>query len=929
MLHLDWLQTYNFGYAPFQEPAPVGDITLFLGENGSGKTTRMRALQLLLGVRYVSNLDTFLFPKSEFAFVRGVAGNRPDAAGRRPFADLLSTYEDSVTLACLLERKGGWEKTYFIVPGDTFVPEPGMKVDRMHVFRYEEYRRALSTLGFRDALFNLLQMGLKGVPDELINSAEQRFQFFFKLSGQKEIWDRYQQTKQDWREGRERMIALADEVQQRRGKLAEWEAIIAAARRRRTLRAALGRLQDLHKHATWRGYQRDLRRYESDQAAATADRERLLRDQAGIQAGRERFQEEYDEWQEKRSGWRSEREAARLAEAEANKRLTIAELHCSQQRAKVDALAALPSVSAEEAEGAYRQADDAYLAALDLVRTHGAEAEALAAAEAGLSANLAQLPGEVDAFLRALGRQGIPHLLVANAVEIKDPDWLRACEGALAGERFTVIVDDHAQRVAAKRIAQSSRYRFYVSGPNPAIGSGHHRDSLWNVVSVSDERAAGWVYERLAQIRRVETIEEGDELAGRGIVTITREAYLQERRGGRSVWRPDGDLVCGQNARLLRLRSVRAQLGALRAQLAEERSALQDAEGDRARARELLEQARAVEALPQERERLAELNSTYDGLALAAAGARAAYELLAAQEGVWDEASQSFARRASQLDAQEQELAARLAEATGRLSNANRAYNSSQAIVQRFRAEVPALPELDEEAKAAFDADDLAPEGYQQRIQDHEAELDKLPPQEHDIPEDLYEREKARLSHSDTELTAMRARIQGQEELFRRAQHDFEDHVTHLFNARMAKHFRDYCKYADGRGGVQLLHDADDHWALNVSVGYHGKPMEPLEVAPLSTGERIFTGLYMVLAALRAADAEPLLILDELFGTLDKANGLLVLQRLRETGAQSFVAAADANPAVLPALDAVWRFYPKAENAEFAPPIVVQARKRE
>lgn len=105
--------------------------------------------------------------------------------------------------------------------------------------------------------------------------------------------------------------------------------------------------------------------------------------------------------------------------------------------------------------------------------------------------------------------------------------------------------------------------------------------------------------------------------------------------------------------------------------------------------------------------------------------------------------------------------------------------------------------------------------------------------------------------------------------------------------------------------------------------------MEPLEVAPLSTGERIFTGLYMVLSALRADDAEPLLILDELFGTLDKANGLLVLQRLRETGAQSFVAAADANPSVLPALDAVWRFYPKAENAELAPPIVIQSRKRE
>lgn len=929
MLHLEWLQTHNFGYAPYTEPGPVGDITLFLGENGSGKTTRMRALQLLLGVRHVPQLDTFLFPKSEFAFVRGIANNRPDSSGKRPFANLLSTYEDSVTLACLLERRGGWERTYYILPGDTFVPEPGMKVDKMHVFRYEEYRRALSALGFRDALFNLLQMGLKGVPDELINSPEQRFQFFFKLSGQKEIWDRYQQAKRDWHESRERMIALTEEVQQRKAKLAEWGAIIEAAKRRRALENEIAALQALRVHATWRQHQRDLRHYEADQATATQDRERLQREQLALQVERDTFHDELAEWQERRAAWRRDREAARLAEAAADRQLAVAETHRSQQQVKVAALEALPFVSLPTAANAYSEADNTYLLALSQVRAHEAEEQELRDTQRALTENRTQLPEEVTAFLRALEQARISGLLVAHSVEVTDVSWLRACEGALAGERFTVVVDNHAQYVPAKRIAQDLHYRFYVSRPNPHEGTQPHPDSLWHAVVVTNESAVGWVYSRLAHIRRVDSIAEGDRLAEQGVVTITREAYLQEPRGGRSVWRPDHELVCGQTARSARLRSIREQLQRLEANLISDRAALHGAEERRSEAQRLLEQAKAIASLPQEREHLAELVAAYEKQALAAAAAESVYATTAAQESSWDEQAQQYTRRESELASQERDMSGRLAEAANRLSSANRGYNTTHAAIQRFRAETPELPELDEDARVVFDADDLPSDQYEQQIREREAELAKLPAQERDIPEDLYLRERTRLSHSDGELTSMRARIQDQEELFRRAQHDFEEHVTHLFSTRMARHFRDYCKYANGRGNVQLMHDADDHWALNVSVGYHGKPMEPLEIAPLSTGERIFTGLYMVLSALRAADAEPLLILDELFGTLDKANGLLVLQRLRETGAQSFVAAADANPAVLPALDAVWRFYPKAENAQYAPQIVIQARKRE
>jgi hypothetical protein len=426
MLHLEWLQTYNLGYSPFQEPLPVGDLTtLLLGENGGGKTTKLRALQLLLGVRHIAGFDQYVYRQdgrcAEWAFARAIAGNRPDASGHRPFDALLPTYEDTVTLACLLERKGGWERTYYIVPGDAFQPRPGIRIDKLHVFKYEEYRQALFVLGFREALFNLLQMGMRGVPDELITSPEQRFAFFFKIVGDKDIWDRYQQAKRDLQALRSETLNLMSKAQQEQDKLAEWERTIKAFQRRRELERAIATLQDLHLHAMVRDYEHDLNRFAMEQANATTESERLQREQAGIELARETFQSDFQEWRGRQATWRREREAARQAESEANRRKTRAEVNHGQQQTKVAELESRPFVSLPEAEAEYGNADGVYVAQLGVATGLREERRDLEVTESDLVTNQGRtLPPKVNAFLAALQAEGIPHLLVADAVEVTD-----------------------------------------------------------------------------------------------------------------------------------------------------------------------------------------------------------------------------------------------------------------------------------------------------------------------------------------------------------------------------------------------------------------------------------------------------------------------------------------------------------------------------
>jgi chromosome segregation ATPase len=488
------------------------------------------------------------------------------------------------------------------------------------------------------------------------------------------------------------------------------------------------------------------------------------------------------------------------------------------------------------------------------------------------------------------------------------------------------VVEDHQRRIAAKRIAQRLAYPHYVSHPNTETGQEElHPDSLWCAVDVPDSRASGWVYQRLAHIRRVADIEEGDRLAGKGKVTITQEAYLQEPRGGRSVKRPDRDLVCGAAARAAQLKAVRARLADVNAQLRSKQRALAEAEAARKAALDRKALAEALLKLPDEREILAQYALELESATAAATAAKTAYEGLAAQEEEWERASNAYTRREQELVGQEKELRSKVQEVENRIAAATRGYNTTEAALNRFRAQTPALPELPPDVLADFQSQNLSADHYVNEVSKHETELAALALPEHEIPEDLYRREQEKLVYIQGQLTAMKERAEQQEDLYHRAQADFERHVVHLFDVLMSKHFRDYCKLASGRGSVQVMHDNEDHWALNVSVGYHGKTPEPLEVAPLSSGERIFTGLYMVLSALRAADAEPILVLDELFGTLSPGHALLTAQRLRETGVQTFIAAPDIHPNVLPAMDAVWRFYPKADDADYAPPVVIGA----
>ena len=133
------------------------------------------------------------------------------------------------------------------------------------------------------------------------------------------------------------------------------------------------------------------------------------------------------------------------------------------------------------------------------------------------------------------------------------------------------------------------------------------------------------------------------------------------------------------------------------------------------------------------------------------------------------------------------------------------------------------------------------------------------------------------------------------------------------------------CAQADGRGDIRVTGN-DDNWGLEVRVGFHDKPRLSLENAPLSQGQEVMTGLFLVLAALQTVRATPILLLDELMSTLDEVNAPLVLSRLQMAGAQCFVATPHIRPQADAISDVVWVLQPRVEGDSHAPPVGMLTR---
>lgn len=208
MIRLLSYQVHNWGYAPFMNPLPVGALTLCFGENGSGKTTYLTGIGLLLGVPRLpkeKSYEQYVREGENWDFLKAVVHNGADERGKRPFDALIpdSHLHDTCTLALMIVNKAGeWRRSYYIVPGDTFAPSPtSHSIPTSYLFPFEKYRSALEQLGVRAATMRLLELGVTGLHD--MHEPRRLFDFFVDLIGSEATRVEYTRARREWRKAQD------------------------------------------------------------------------------------------------------------------------------------------------------------------------------------------------------------------------------------------------------------------------------------------------------------------------------------------------------------------------------------------------------------------------------------------------------------------------------------------------------------------------------------------------------------------------------------------------------------------------------------------------------------------------------------------------------------------------------------------------------
>ena len=174
-------------------------VVMIAGPNGSGKTTFLDALRVLLGARSLSTarkLGSYIRGNTKVVVIKGVVNNPlRKGFGRRPFTHR-GVFDDEATLACIIQKKGGnWQRRYAILPGDA-----SLEAIRAHdkLLSPDEYSRDLEKAHLPRTLLKILALE-QGETNKLCKrSPNQLLEYVLEMQGDKEVMDNYSTARESY-----------------------------------------------------------------------------------------------------------------------------------------------------------------------------------------------------------------------------------------------------------------------------------------------------------------------------------------------------------------------------------------------------------------------------------------------------------------------------------------------------------------------------------------------------------------------------------------------------------------------------------------------------------------------------------------------------------------------------------------------------------
>lgn len=533
-------------------------IITIVGPNGSGKTTLLDAMRTLLALNTSRkrSYPTYVQHSGRpYAWIRALVTNQRDHRGRRPFFPLTA---DRVTLACrIAKRSGEWQRQYRIEAGEVDIEELSAHEERF--IGVQEYRHRLTAGGLSQAVLRVLSLE-QGATDKLCElSPRDLLDLVYDVFGDKETLDEYQRARANQAAAEQELQELALQVDRLESQVTALSNRVALYQRYQSLVAA----------------QRALETIRLPQADYVAQVESLRRLYSQIRTRRTQVCERRTALTTLDQQWSAARaavEAASREEEVCHARLTaiqaqLVEYH--RQRALLEReLELFKQMEQQASQVAPEDVGPLHQAIEQLTDRRGELRWRLEESRRALRdlEDTAKTTGRerlrldpfVESFHRLLSDAEIPHRFLYECVEIRETSWQLAIESLLRPHRYVVLLQRAEDRWRAWELGEAHRYRYFIVAEPGQIHLAVPRGSALSAVDLTPE-VPDWIRRQLAGVQLVERVADGQALPS-GTTFVTRDGFLRERRGGRSIAVSPGDFVLGTAGQQQQARRLQAEV---------------------------------------------------------------------------------------------------------------------------------------------------------------------------------------------------------------------------------------------------------------------------------------------------------------------------------------------------------------------------------
>lgn len=534
MFRFKALELMNWDCYPNYRIPMNGDIILLIGQNGSGKTTFLDALRVLLNGPRLSksrNLHHYIKKDVETAMIRGVVTN--DLVGeRRPFSHLGIYGDVDVSLICVMRNRGNKkiEKEFFIVKGDPDLEEIKKYKGGMKPLQYS---KQLEEAGVSRSTLQLIALE-QGQTDKIGQlGANQLLQLVMDITGNKDIIKRYEDARQNYRRASQQLLELKNEYNKIYLQTTELE---KEAREAESYKEFLDEKKSIEIEklpiSRWYSVLDNIHKLEKDYTEKQEQRLIAEKRNKGVR-------EEQEKFKIKQELLKKDQDKFREDQKKEDTKLNVLHQKIGQSHSEWQRLEGLKK--AHEASKMEESPEDVRKQQEGLQNWYFQYKNSLEEVEKRLANSKKELarleknpsptyPDEIYNFRDILDEENIEHSIFSECIEILEPKWQLAIEAFLGRERFSIFVA-RKDLLAAKKIGEKNRYAFYISPYGKRnIPTDILNNSILAQLKVVDNCIADRVVP-LKDILLVDTVQEGDEY-GSDYITITKSGYRQDRRGG-------------------------------------------------------------------------------------------------------------------------------------------------------------------------------------------------------------------------------------------------------------------------------------------------------------------------------------------------------------------------------------------------------------